>query len=89
MLLVGGGGEGVGPSGLGDDCLHPLFESGAGEEDAVLTGETADSDVGAQAVDLPVAAAARVRFAHADHVSDGELLGHTIKPWRQPQPGIR
>ncbi len=55
----------------------------------MLAGETAYSDVGAQAVDLPVAAAARVRFAHPDHVSDGELLGHTAKPWRQPQPGIR
>ena len=54
-----------------------------------MTGEAADSDVGAQAVDLPFAASAGVRLAHPNYVSEGELLRHCVRPLRQPQLGIR
>ncbi len=70
MLLVGVEGEGVGGAGTGYDALDPFFECGTGEEDAVLAGEAADSDVGAEAVDLPVAPSTGVRFTHLDYVSE-------------------
>ena len=47
-----------------------------------MAGEAADSDVGAEAVDLPVAASTGVRFTHPDYVSEGELLRHCVRPWR-------
>ena len=55
----------------------------------MLTGEATDSDVGAEAVDLPVAASAGVRLAHPNYVSEGELLRHCVRPLRQPQLDIR
>ena len=81
-LLVGVGGEGVGGAGTGDYGLDPFFEGRTGEEDAVLAGEAADSDVCAEAVDLPIAASTGVRFTHPDYVSEGELLRHCVRPWR-------
>ena len=47
-----------------------------------MAGEAADSDVGAEAVDLPVAPSAGVRLTHPDYVSEGELLRHCVRPWR-------
>ena len=35
-----------------------------------MAGEAADSDVGAEAVDLPVAPSTGVRFTHPDYVSE-------------------
>ena len=69
-LLVGVGGEGVGGAGTGDYGLDPFFEGRTGEEDAVLAGEAADSDVCAEAVDLPIAPSTGVRFTHPDYVSE-------------------
>ena len=50
-----------------------------------MTGEAADSDVGAEAANFPFTAAAGVRLAHPDYVSEGELLRHCVRPLRQPQ----
>ena len=88
-LLIGAGGERLGGAGTGDYGLDPFFEGRTGKENAVLTSEAADSDVCAEAVDLPVAAAAGVRLAHSDYVSEGELLRHCVRPLRQPQLDIR
>ena len=86
-LLVGVGG--VRGTGTGYDAFDPFFEGRTGKEDAVLAGEASDSDVCAEAVDLPVAASAGVRLAHPNYVSEGELLRHCVRPLRQPQLDIR
>jgi hypothetical protein len=53
--------------------LQALFQHGAFEHDAAAAGEAAQADVGAEAVDLPVGAAARVHLAQANHVIEANL----------------
>jgi hypothetical protein len=65
-----GVGGGVRPR---NELLQALLEHGALEHDAPAAGETAQADVGAEAVDLPVVAAARVHLAQPDHVIEANL----------------
>ena len=60
-------------SGAGDELLQALFEDSAFEHDAAAAGEAAEADVGAETVDLPVVAAARVHLAQPDHVIEAYL----------------
>jgi hypothetical protein len=71
-VLVDGEGVGAGVR-PGDELLQALLQHGAFEHDAPAAGETAQADVGAEAVDLPVVAAARVHLAQPDHVIEANL----------------
>ncbi len=53
--------------------LQALLQHGAFEHDAPAAGETTQSDIGAETVDLPVVAAARVHLAQPDHVIEANL----------------
>ena len=89
-LLVGCGGEWVGGTGVRNYGLDPLLKGRTTEQDTVSAGEATDAYVGPHAGDFPLIAAARVGFAHVDHVSDGELPEHILAPTAGPfQTGIR
>jgi hypothetical protein len=61
----------------GDDGFGAFFEFAAGEEDTPAAGEADEADVGAEADDAPLVAAAGMRFAEAEDVVEAEVLrGH-------------
>jgi hypothetical protein len=53
--------------------LQPPFQHGALEKDAAVAGQAAQADVGAEACDLPVVAAAGMGFAQAQDVAKLEV----------------
>jgi hypothetical protein len=53
-----------------DEFFEAALEHGTLEEDAAAAAEAAQTDVGAEARDLPVVAAAGVGFAQADDVAE-------------------
>jgi hypothetical protein len=70
------GGRLVDGGAAGDVGFGALFDFAAGEEDAPAAGEADEADVGAEADDAPVVAAAGVGLAQAEDVVEAEVLGH-------------
>jgi hypothetical protein len=62
--------------GAADELLQALFERRAFEEDAPVAGKAAQADVGPQASDLPVGAAAGVGALEAQDVAEVQFEGH-------------
>src|SRR5579864_7655177 len=65
-LAVGGGGVATPPHELAD----PALELGAGHQHLPVAAQAAEPDVGAEAHDFPLIAAAGVRLARADHIAE-------------------
>jgi hypothetical protein len=55
------------------DSLNPALEFAAGQHDAVITTQTAQSDVCADAVHAPAVAAAGVRLAHLHDIPNANI----------------
>ena len=65
---------------MADELFQPAFEGRAFEEDAAFTGEASQADIGSQAGDLPVRAAAGVRTLQPHHVIEVKLEGRDYTP---------
>jgi hypothetical protein len=55
------------------DSLNPALEFAAGQHDAVITTQTAQPDIRADAIHAPAVAAARVRLAHLHYVPNANV----------------
>src|SRR5579862_3182412 len=85
---VGGRGAGTPPHELAD----PALELGAGHQYLPVAAEAAESDVGAEAHDFPLVAAAGMRLARADHIAEHQLEdrhGSFSGPARPARPSGR
>jgi hypothetical protein len=58
---------------LPHEGLEPPVEDTARQEHPSPTGGAADADIRPDTHDLPLVAAARVRFAQADHIADAHV----------------
>jgi hypothetical protein len=58
--------------------LEPFFQLAAREQDAMLAGLALQADVGAEAHDFPIGAAAGMRLAEANDVANLKLDGHGV-----------
>jgi hypothetical protein len=70
-----------------EELLQALLEDGALQEDAAVTGLTTKANVGAEAGDLPIGAAARVGFAETHHVAEREVE-HVLGPGSRFRPPL-